>query len=75
MTFHVDSGSRDHADATLGTYLLGLESDGDRTAFRAHLDVCEPCRSEWQRLRELTPFLAKAADLQSRLSDLDDLPR
>jgi anti-sigma factor RsiW len=43
------------AHIDLGSYVLGLLEDQDRTAFEAHLATCAPCTSE---LTALSPVAA-----------------
>ncbi len=59
MTLH------SHPDETLGTYVLGLESNDERARVRTHLDACSVCRQEWHRLREIPALLARAVAVQA----------
>lgn len=46
-----------HVQTLLGVYLLGGMSEPDQAAVRAHLDVCQECRDEYDYLAIVPQWL------------------
>jgi hypothetical protein len=54
--------SHAHYEQDLGAYLLGALSSEEEAAFELHLEACEPCRAEVERLRVAADALPRSVE-------------